>query len=62
MIDWMGNATRRYAMAMADYLILVVYRPDAYKVTATCYAAEIGSVAGWKPPVPTCGTPVAVPD
>jgi hypothetical protein len=62
MVDVMGNATRRYAMAMADYLILVVYRPAAYKVTATCYAPEFGSVVRWAPPVPTCGTPVAVPD
>ena len=56
MIDVMGNATRRYAMAMADYLILVVYRPAAYKVTGTCYAPDFGSVVRWAPPVPTCGT------
>jgi hypothetical protein len=62
MIDIMGNATRRYAMATADYMILVVYRPAAYKVTATCYAPEFGSVVRWAPPVPTCGAPVAVPD
>jgi hypothetical protein len=59
MVDVMGNATRRYAMAMADYLIIVVYRPDAYKVTATCYAPEIGSVVSWAPPVPTCGKPIS---
>ena len=61
MIDVMGNGTRRYAMLVPglDYLVLVVYRPDAYKVTATCYAPEIGSVVRWAPPVATCGSPVA---